>query len=135
MLEAMETTGSERSRVRPLWFALACLSLALGAIGVVVPGLPTTPFVILAAWAAARSSPRLHGWLVEHRLFGPLIHDWRAYRAVSRRAKGAATASMGVCAAVLFLVGPTTWVAAAGVGIMAIVATWLWLRPEPPPRD
>ena len=53
------------------------------------PGLPTVPFVLLAAFAAARGSQRLHGWLLAHRQFGPMIRDWQAHGAVSRRAKRA----------------------------------------------
>jgi uncharacterized membrane protein YbaN (DUF454 family) len=62
--------------VRALLHAFAVLCLALGLIGVVVPGMPTTVFILLAAWAAARSSPRLHAWLLGHRIFGPLLHNW-----------------------------------------------------------
>ena len=81
--------------------ALAATCLLLGVIGVVVPGLPTTPFILLAAWAAARSSPRLHAWLLQHRLFGPMVRDWQNGGTVSRRAKWSATIAMGVCAAII----------------------------------
>ena len=101
----------------------------------VVPVLPTTPFLLLAAFAAARSSTRLHSWLLGHRLFGPLITDWQANRTVSRRAKAAATGTMAVSAVVLFTVGPSTWLALAVTALMAIVATWMWLRPEPGTRQ
>ena len=115
------------------WFylALAYVSLALGLIGIVVPGLPTTPFVLLAAWAAARGSQRLHRWLRAHELFGPMIRDWEASGAVSRRAKWAATIAMTACAAVFFLTAPKLWMAATGTTIMFVVAVWLWKRPEP----
>lgn len=117
--------------VRILWFAVAVTSLALGAIGVLLPVLPTTPFLLLAAFSAARSSTRLHGWLLRHRVFGPLIRDWQAHRTVSRRAKLVASATMAASAAVLFAVGPSTWLAAGITALMASVACWLWLRPEP----
>lgn len=115
---------------RGLYLLLAGLSLTLGLIGIVLPGLPTTPFVLLAAWAAARSSRRLHDWLAGHRLFGPMIRDWEARGAVSRRAKRAATAAMAICALIFFLTAPKWWMAAIGSTIMAIVALWLWRRPE-----
>jgi len=57
--------------VRWLLLALALLSLATGIVGIFLPGLPTTVFILIAAWAAARSSPRLHAWLWRHKLFGP----------------------------------------------------------------
>src|SRR5690606_32792237 len=118
--------------IRGLWIALALLALALAVLGVLVPGLPTTPFVLLAAYAAARGSQRLHAWLHAHRLFGPLLHDWERYGAVSRRAKRMALATMAACALVLALLAPHWWMAAAAAVVMAGVAAWLWHRPEPP---
>jgi len=120
-------------RWRWAWWLLAYASLGLGLIGVALPGLPTVPFVLLAAYAAARGSGRLHRWLLAHRRFGPMIHAWQAYGAVSRRAKWLATAMMAASAGLMFLTAPEWWMAALGSAIMAVVATWLWLRPEPPP--
>jgi uncharacterized membrane protein YbaN (DUF454 family) len=110
----------------------ALLCLALGVIGIFVPGLPTTVFILMAAALASRGSPRLAAWLESHRLFGPMIRDWRAHRSVSRRAKWSATVMMTLCAALLFATASHWGYAALGSGVMAIVATWLWLRPEPP---
>lgn len=115
---------------RALYLLVAVLALVLGIIGIVVPGLPTTPFVLLAAWAAARSSRRLHAWLGGHRIFGPMIRDWEARRAVSRRAKWAATLAMALCALIFFLTAPKVYMAAIGTVIMLLVAVWLWRRPE-----
>lgn len=119
------------SRWRWLWTALACVCLVLALLGVALPGLPTTPFVLLAAWAAARGSTRLHRWLLAHRLFGPMIRDWQAQGAVSRSAKRTATLAMAACAVIVWLTAPQAWMAATGTAIMAAVALWLWLRPEP----
>ena len=119
---------------RLAWLVLAYVSLALGVIGIFVPGLPTTPFVLLSAFAAARGSRRLHAWLLAHRQFGPMIRDWQATGAVSRRAKRAATAMMALSAAVMFATAPKLWMAATGTAIMGVVAIWLWRRPEPAPR-
>ena len=119
---------------RLAWLVLAYVSLALGVIGIFVPGLPTTPFVLLSASAAARGSRRLHAWLLAHRQFGPMIRDWQATGAVSRRAKRAATAMMALSAAVMFATAPKLWMAATGTAIMGVVAIWLWRRPEPAPR-
>lgn len=116
---------------RWLWLCLAYLALALGIIGIFLPGLPTTPFVLLSAYAAARGSRRLHDWLLAHRVFGPMIRDWEATGAVSRKAKQWAIGMMALCAVIFFLTAPQWWMAAIGTGIMAIVGTWLWLRPEP----
>ena len=119
---------------RLAWVVLAYVTLALGVIGIFVPGLPTTPFVLLSAYAAARGSRRLHAWLLAHRQFGPMIRDWQATGAVSRRAKRAATAMMALSAAVMFATAPKLWMAATGTAIMGVVAIWLWRRPEPAPR-
>lgn len=117
--------------MRWAWMLLAYVSLGLGLIGIVIPGLPTVPFVLLAAFAAARGSQRLRKWLLAHRQFGPAIRDWEAHGAVSRRAKRLATLMMALSAVVMFLTAPKLWMAATGTAIMAVVALWLWRRPEP----
>ena len=118
-------------RFRWAWWLLAYASLGLGLVGIVVPGLPTVPFVLLAAFAAARGSAHLHRRLLAHRRFGPVIRDWQAQGAVSRRAKWLATTMMSACAVVLFATAPQPWMAVAGAAIMMVVAAWLWRRPEP----
>ena len=120
------------NRFRWAWWLLAYASLGLGLVGIVLPGLPTVPFVLLSAFAAARGSDRLHRWLLAHRLFGPMIVDWQAYGAVSRRSKRMATLAMAACGLIMCLAAPRAWMALAGIACMAGVATWLWLRPEPP---
>jgi len=100
------TNGSSlhRSRtVRVLLWAAGSVSLALGLIGVVVPGLPTTPFILLAAACYAKASPRLHGWLVNHRWMGPMVRDWETHRSLTRRTKTVAQVSM------VLMVGLSAW--------------------------
>ena len=110
--------------------ALAVVSLALGFLGMFLPVLPTTPFILLAAWAAARSSPRLLIWLEQHRLFGQMLRDWRQGGVVSRKAKWGATGVMSASAVFLLLMVPNPWAVGFAVVCMATVLTWLWLRPE-----
>ncbi len=69
------------------YFLLAWLFFVIGAIGVVLPVLPTTPFMILALWAFAKSSKRFHDWLYHHPLFGPLLQKWRQHRVIPLPAK------------------------------------------------
>lgn len=69
------------------YFILAWVFFALGAIGVVLPVLPTTPFMILALWAFAKSSKRFHNWLYRHRLFGPPLQKWEEHRVIPLSAK------------------------------------------------
>jgi uncharacterized protein len=122
------------SRFRWAWWLLAYVSLATGIVGIFVPGLPTTVFVLISAYAASRGSERLRRRLLEDPRFGPSIRDWEAHGAVSRRGKWMATLTMAVCALVLLLFVHTRWVQVLAIGCMSCVALWLWLRPEPPPR-
>ncbi|WP_018624213.1 YbaN family protein [Kangiella aquimarina] len=66
---------------------LAVLATGLGMVGVILPLLPTTPFLIVAVWAAGKSSPRLEFWLLEHPQFGPLLKGWRDRGAIPVFAK------------------------------------------------
>lgn len=118
--------------VRWLLHAFAVLCLVLGVLGIFLPGLPTTVFILMAAWAAARSSPRLHEWLWYHRFFGPMLRDWARGGWVSRRAKWNASFVMALCAVVLFLTVQKLWIPILASTNMAVVLTWLWFRPEPP---
>jgi uncharacterized membrane protein YbaN (DUF454 family) len=79
---------------RALVAALGMLSVALGIVGVFVPGLPTTVFVIAAAYLFARSSPTLEAWLEHHRWLGPPLQRFRQTRGMPRKSKVLALASM-----------------------------------------
>lgn len=117
---------------RILWLTLGLVSTACGIAGVLLPLVPTTPFLLLATFAFARSSPRLHNWLTTHPRLGPPIEDWRAHGAISRRAKIAAVAVMAVTLSLSVVAGlPTT-----GLVIQAVVlcasATFVLTRPDRP---
>ena len=72
-------------------------------------------------------------WLLAHRSFGPMIRNWQDHGAITRRSKVLAIGTMALAAVVLYFFAPRPWVGWTATGIMAIVAIWLWLRPEPPP--
>ena len=132
-----ELPEPKRARFRWAWWLLAYTSLGVGIVGVFVPGLPTTVFILVAAYAASRGSERLHRHLVTHPRFGPMIHDWHLHRAVSRRAKWAATWTMLFSAVILLALMRWTgshrwWMVALPMACMAVVGAWLWMRPEPP---
>ena len=91
---ASQLHGSRVVRVL-LWIA-GSIALVLGLIGVVLPGLPTTPFILLAAACYAKASPRLHAWLLHHRWFGPILRDWERDHSLTRRSKTVAVVSMTV---------------------------------------
>lgn len=122
--------------VRWLLQALAGLFLLLAAIGIVLPVMPTVPFLVVAAWLAARSSPRLHHWLVTHKRFGSYLRDWNEAGVVPRRAKWFSTAMMGGSAACMPVFVPPDWAVFVVVPVtcMALVLVWLWRRPERRPE-
>jgi uncharacterized protein len=119
--------------VRWLLKGVAVTSLVLGIIGAFLPVLPTVPFILLAAWAAARSSPRLSNWLENHPRMGPPIRDWRRGGVVSRSAKWMATMMMSLAAAIMLAFARPLWLPLIAIAIMTSVNVWLWLRPEQQP--
>lgn len=120
------------SLARALYLSAGVLLLVLGGIGVVVPLLPTTPFVLAAAACFARSSPTLHQSLLENRVFGPLIIDWNEHRVIRRGAKIASTTVNVVFGAIAIYIAPFWWVKVLLIATFASVLTWLWTRPETP---
>lgn len=122
--------------VRWLLRLMALLCLGMAVLGVLLPGVPTTVFVLMAAWAAMRSSPGLHRWLWRSRLFGHVLRNWSAGGYVGRGAKRSAAVAMAVCAAVLWGVSALPlWARVAASLCMATVLVWLWRRPLPPGQD
>lgn len=113
-----------------LLLVVAWLAIGLALLGVWLPGLPTTEFVLLAAWAAARSSPRLARWLNQHRWFGPLLHDWRDGQRIARRHKITASLAMLFTLALLLWHQPPLWLSVLSLTGMSGSALWLWSRPE-----
>ena len=73
--------------IRLIFAGLGVLFMALGVLGIFLPVLPTTPFLLLAAACFARSSRRIHRWLLRHPTFGPIIDEWHTYRSMPYRAK------------------------------------------------
>jgi len=120
------------STLRPFWFALGCLSVVAGVIGIALPLLPTTPFLLLAAFCFARSSPQLHRWLLEHPRLGPPIADWRQHGAISRRLKIRAVLFMIAALALTVLAGFSLQILAVQAVVLVLVALFLLTRPEGP---
>jgi uncharacterized membrane protein YbaN (DUF454 family) len=79
---------------RRTYLLFGFVALSLGVIGIPMPVMPTTPFVLLAAWCFARSSERWHQWLLANKTFGPLISNWDKHRCISLRTKAIAIPSM-----------------------------------------
>ncbi|WP_088330948.1 YbaN family protein [Lacimicrobium sp. SS2-24] len=115
------------------WKILAGLSLLLGLIGIPLPGLPTVPFVLLAAWSGSKGWPQLEDWLLTHPRFGDDIASWRRFGVVSRRAKVMASLMMLLSLGLLWFSGSPMYLKAGVSLILMGVALWLWRRPEKVP--
>ncbi|KQM66568.1 MULTISPECIES: YbaN family protein [unclassified Sphingomonas] len=115
------------------WIMLGWLCVALGFIGAILPVMPTTIFLILAAGCFARGSPRLERWLLDHPRFGPTLTAWRRDGAIGRRAKVLACSGIAVGYA-LFLLGarPGIGLALAVAALMTGCAAYIVTRPTPP---
>lgn len=119
--------------MRLVFVAVGLLMVALGIIGAFLPVMPTTVFLIAAAWCFARSSRRLEAWLLGHPRFGPTLKAWREHGAIPRRAKILACAGMTV-GYVWFYIGakPNLPLALIVAVFMAASAVYVTTRPKPP---
>jgi len=117
--------------VRAFFLVAGFLSLGLGIAGLVLPVLPTTPFMLLAAACFARSSPRFHQWLLRHRTFGPIVGEWERHRAIPWRTKlwGIALMSATLAVSITFFVKPP-WLKAALAVFGVLMAIWLYRIPS-----
>lgn len=120
---------------RWLLMGLGVLATALGLVGVFVPLLPTTPFLLLAAACFARSSRRLHDWLLGHRWFGPYIRGYREHHAITRRAKVGTLTLLWASLLYGGVFHATAWglralLAAIGVGVTTHLLMLRTLTPE-----
>lgn len=120
---------------RLLWLAVGFLATGCGIAGVVLPLVPTTPFLLLAAFAFARSSPRLHDWLVNHPRLGPPIADWQAHGAISRRTKLVAAVVMIATLALSVVTGVRSEIVVVQALVLSAVAAFVLSRPDVPDAD
>ena len=125
----MSPARPHRSRaVRWLLWAAGSLALGLGLLGVVLPGLPTTPFVLLAAACYAKASPRLHAWLLNHRLLGPMLRDWEQHRSLTRRTKTVAVVSMTLMVSLSIWSFRGRLIAQLALVLQGAIGAWVVLR-------
>lgn len=116
--------------MRALWFITGLFAVALGLIGIVLPLLPTVPFMILAAFCFSNSSDRWHRWLVNHPVYGPHIRDWRDHRAIRPRAKRLSTLMILAAFAISILLGVRPAILAVQALVLSCVMIFIWTRPD-----
>jgi len=124
--------GEKRAAMRRNAFRLlGLIFVGIGAIGIVLPVVPTTPFLILAAACFTRSSPRLEQWLLDHSHFGPLLRDWRERGAIPPRAKLLSVAGMSAGFAAFYYFSHPGWLLMLSVlALMGIGAGYVLTRPD-----
>jgi uncharacterized membrane protein YbaN (DUF454 family) len=115
---------------KPFLFVLAWGFLAVGIVGVFLPVLPGTLFLIMAAACFTRSSPRFEAWLLAHPRFGPSVRAWRATGSVPRRAKVFAALSLAVSWLILLATGATAVVTVTCFAVFLAIAVYVASRPE-----
>lgn len=118
------------------YLSMGVLSLATGLAGLVLPLLPSTVFVLIAAWAFARSSERLHARVLAHPRFGPAVRAWQAHGAIPTQAKRLALLGLGLSLLVgMVTLGGRPLSLGLVVVVIAAVAVFVLSRPDAPRRD
>ncbi len=117
---------------RPIYLAVGLLSVVIGVVNLIIPGLPTTVFLIIAAGCFAKSSPKLEAWLLSHPKLGPSVRAWRTHKAIPRKAKIIAIVSMAISFAIVLLVHLKLWVTGLIGVILLASAIYVGTRPDGP---
>lgn len=117
--------------MRWVFLVLGFVFVGLGILGVIVPGMPTTVFILLAGYCWAKSSRRFHGWLMRHRIFGKMLKDWEERRAMPRFAKYLAWSMMSMSCAFLWWRLPTDKIWVAGFVSALCLASGIWIARLP----
>ncbi len=115
--------------IRGFYIAAGVLCLGLAVLGAILPLMPSTVFVILAAFCFGKSSPRLETWLMENKVFGPSLRLWREKGAIPRVGKLAALGAFAISAASTLIFAPLPWSLAAPIAAV-FGGAWIWTRPE-----
>lgn len=118
--------------MRIVYLIIGGIATVLGLIGVFLPVMPTTPFLLVAAWAFSRSSPRFEAWLLAHSHLGPPIRAWREERAISRGAKTFAIGGMAASFTMLLIIGVMPLFAMVILGVvLAVCGIYIATRNTP----
>ena len=113
-----------------IWFTLGSLSLLFAVLGVILPLLPTVPFLLIAAFFFAKSSERVHTWLINHRLFGKMIRDWHERGAIDLKAKYFATFSILLVVVISLVIKIKLMIFVIQVLVLSLALLFIWTRPN-----
>ena len=121
---------AQRRIARTILTGLGFLSLGVAVVGLVLPGIPTTGPVLLSAYFFSRSSERFDNWLIGHRVFGPIVRDWRAGLGFSRRAKALAIVAIAVTFSVTIVFAATNVIVRVALVVLAVgIAVYIYRLP------
>ena len=120
---------------RMILISLGWLCVSLGFIGIFVPGIPTTIFLIIALWAFTKSSKKLRNWLLNHKRFGPILNNWQQHKVVPRRAKILMVALMTLASILFYYSLQNLYLTIGLVIILVLVAIYVISLPSKIPEN
>jgi uncharacterized membrane protein YbaN (DUF454 family) len=118
-----------KQTLKYFWLLLGLITLALALLGVFLPLLPTVPFLLLSAFFFARSSEKLHSWLINHPTFGTMIKEWHEKGAINQKAKIFATISITVVILISLIMDVKAFVLYIQLILLSLVLLFIWTRP------
>jgi len=130
MSEPAHSIAARSAFARWAYFVTGWVLVGIGIVGLILPVMPGTVFLILAAGCFTRSSPRFEAWLLAHPRLGPGVVAWREKGAIPLRAKGIAVGAMTASLAVMALSGVPGWAILLSAAVFAGVGGWMWTRPD-----
>jgi len=122
--------------LKAMYCSIGWFFVGLGLVGVILPVLPTTPFMLLALWMFSKGSRRFHDWLFNHRLFGGPLQKWQAHRVIPLPAKLCSTSMMLLSFIMMVIYSPMGWWLHALVGFLMLYGAWFVLsKPSRTPEN
>ena len=120
---------------RIILLSLGWLCVGMGFIGIFVPGIPTTIFLIIALWAFTKSSKKLRNWLLNHKRFGPILNNWQQHKVVPRRAKILMVVLMSLASILFYYSLQNLYLTIGLVIILVLVAIYVISLPSKIPEN
>lgn len=114
-----------------VYFIAGWFFIALGVAGIILPGLPTTPFILLAAWFFARSSDKMYNKLINHKQLGPVILNWEQHKIIPKKVKLIATFAIVTCTAISFFFSDMHHLLSLAILLLVLYALrFIWTKPH-----